>query len=90
MAELNPNDLLRYVNLGDFLVLHVQTGGYDARIWKVMLGDDYAALRVFSPDRNANIQFEVQAMNLAAAAGLPVPSVPVSYTHLTLPTKRIV
>ncbi len=75
MAELNPNDLLRYVNLGDFLVLHVQTGGYDARIWKVMLGDDSAVLRVFSPDRSAHIEFEVQAMNLAGEAGLPVPSV---------------
>eukprot|EP00658_Telonema_sp_P-2_P010005 TRINITY_DN13744_c0_g1_i1.p1 TRINITY_DN13744_c0_g1~~TRINITY_DN13744_c0_g1_i1.p1 ORF type:complete len:101 (-),score=24.57 TRINITY_DN13744_c0_g1_i1:79-381(-) len=62
-----------------FTALQVEPGGFQA----LSVGQE--------------IEFEVnsregrtRAENVTAVGGSPLPSGPVSYTHLTLPTKRIV
>lgn len=51
------------------------SGGQDTAIWRVEHGGMVSALRVFRPDQARMSQFEVSAMRLAAASGLPVPVV---------------
>ena len=74
-AALNPTEILRHLNCGDFLVVHQETKGADTKIWKVMVNMGYAALRVFRPEQTEQFKFELQAMTLASAAGIPVPEV---------------
>lgn len=73
--QFNPADILRYLDCGDFIVMQKETGGMDTQIWKVMIDEGYAALRVFRPEQAEQFRFEIQAMNLASAAGIPVPGV---------------
>lgn len=72
---LNPTDILRHLNCGEFLVMQQETSGADTRIWKVMVDEGFAALRVFKPEQAEQFKFELQAMNLASAADIRVPEV---------------
>lgn len=49
------------------------SGGADAQIWRVDLGDDRFALRLLQPEQAGQAAREAAALRAAAAAGVPVP-----------------
>jgi aminoglycoside phosphotransferase (APT) family kinase protein len=51
------------------------SGGTDTSIWQVTAGDRRYALRLFGAGREAGCQREVAVMEVARAAGVPVPEV---------------
>ena len=61
---------------------HGTLGRRNARVWRL--------LRACVSLARAWWRGGAQSVRAGAAEGLPAPALPVSYTHLTLPTKRIV
>lgn len=73
MNSLNPTEILQNLGYDDCIVMRQESRGNDSRVWKVMVDDGYATLRVLRPEQLTQFQFEIQAMNVASAAGVPVP-----------------
>ena len=81
--------VLRSLDCDHFQVLHRVEGGADARIWKAVAGDTVAALRVFRPHQALGLKFEIEAMIMASAAGVPVPKIFATGSHNNLPCMLI-
>jgi aminoglycoside phosphotransferase (APT) family kinase protein len=75
MNQFNPTDILQHLNIGSFLVVQQETRGADTKIWKVMVDQGFAALRVFPPERAEQFKFELFAMNLASSVDVVVPAI---------------
>jgi aminoglycoside phosphotransferase (APT) family kinase protein len=61
--------------MADAVVGEPITGGSDTRLWHVDRGGRKWVLRVFRPQQRSGLPNEVEAMDLARQAGIPVPEV---------------
>ena len=50
-------------------------GGFDTAIWRIELGGEVAALRLFRPEQGPSFRRELAALAAARDGGLPVPAV---------------
>jgi aminoglycoside phosphotransferase (APT) family kinase protein len=87
--SLNPMEILRSLGCGHFQILNKVEGGADTKIWKAVANESFAALRVFRSHQAFGLKFELEAMILASAAGVPVPKIFASGTHNGLPCMLI-
>jgi Ser/Thr protein kinase RdoA (MazF antagonist) len=85
MTSINPTAVLQHLHFSDFLIIQQETDGADTSIWKVMIDEGYAALRVLRPDQAEQFKFEIQALNLASSAGIPIPETVGTGTFRTHP-----
>lgn len=74
-TALDPFPILAALGVTDATATTPVAGGQDTAIWRVAHGGMVSALRVFRPDQARMCQFEVSAMRVAVAGGLPVPEV---------------
>ena len=86
---INPMAVLQSLGCDHFQVLHAVEGGADTQIWKAVASDNYAAIRMFRPHQAMQFKFEIEAMILASAAGLPVPKVFATGSHESHPCMLI-
>lgn len=85
MTSINPTAVLQHLHFSDFIIVQQETDGADTGIWKVMIDEGYAALRVLRPDQAEQFKFEIQALNLASSAGIPIPETVSTGTFRTHP-----
>lgn len=71
---LDPHAILQQIGLEGVERLTPVTGGMDTAIWKVQCADAAFALRLFRAEQKGTCEIEAAAMEAAAAAGLPVPT----------------
>jgi aminoglycoside phosphotransferase (APT) family kinase protein len=71
---LDPTDILRTLRITATAITPVQ-GGTDTAIWRVEHGAATSALRVFRTEQAAVWQRELDAMEAAREAGVPVPAI---------------
>jgi aminoglycoside phosphotransferase (APT) family kinase protein len=76
----DPTDILRTLGVTAASVIIPVQGGSDTAVWRVEHGATISALRVFRPERAAACERELAAMEIARAAGVPVPAVRASGT----------
>jgi aminoglycoside phosphotransferase (APT) family kinase protein len=74
-SQLNPLTILQTLGLTNPSAVTPITGGADTALWRVEAGDQTYALRLFRPEQTQTAQKEQLVMPLAAAAGLPVPTI---------------
>ncbi len=74
-APLNPSDILAALGVTSVGAIAPVQGGSDTAIWRVEHGGQVSALRVFRAEQAAVAQRELEAIELAAAAHIPVPAV---------------
>lgn len=74
-ADLDPAEVLAALGVTSVVSIAPVQGGSDTAIWRVAHGPHTSALRVFRAEQAAVAQRELEAMQAAAAAGIPVPAV---------------
>ena len=74
-GALDPVAVLAALGVAGATVIGPVGGGRDTAIWRVEIGSQAGALRVFRPEQAAGCVREGAAMRAASAAGLPVPAV---------------
>lgn len=74
-ADLDPAQVLAALGVTSVASIAPVQGGSDTAIWRVAHGPHSSALRVFRPEQAAVAQRELEAMEVAGAAGIPVPAV---------------
>jgi aminoglycoside phosphotransferase (APT) family kinase protein len=72
---LDPADILAALGVTNASAMTPVHGGTDTTIWRVEHGATTSALRVFRPEQAATYQREIEAMEAARQAGVPVPAV---------------
>lgn len=72
---LNPVEILLALGVSDATNITPVHGGSATAIWRVTHGSMTSALRVFRPDQAATYQREIEAMQAARQADLPVPGI---------------
>lgn len=75
MGDVDPCVILTALGFSTIDEAEPITGGRDTAIFRIVIGDNTSALRVFRPDQLKVSQNEVRAMRLAKVAGIPVPTV---------------
>jgi aminoglycoside phosphotransferase (APT) family kinase protein len=73
--SLNPVEILASLGVSAAAAITPVQGGTDTSIWRVEHGGQLSALRVFRPDQAATCQREVEAIEAAHQAELPVPAI---------------
>lgn len=74
-GALDPFAILAALGVVDVTAATPVSGGQDTAIWRVEHSGLASALRVFRPAQARMAHFEVSAMRVAVAGGLPVPEV---------------
>ncbi len=72
---LNPVDILTALGMPTATSITPVHGGTDTAIWRVEHGARTSALRVFRPEQAATHQREIEAMEAARQANVPVPTI---------------
>src|SRR5690349_20043383 len=72
---LDPKAIIKSLGITDVTAIAPVQGGMDTSLWRVEHGSTTSALRVFRADQSATFQREVEAMEIAHRAGLPVPTI---------------
>ena len=72
---LNPTDILTALGITTVTAIIPVHGGTDTALWRVEHGSLTSALRVFRPEQAATYQREIEAMEAARQAQVPVPTI---------------
>lgn len=72
---LNPADILTALGVTTATAVTPVHGGSDTAIWRVEHGSATSALRVFRPEQAETCQREIEAMEAARQARVPVPAI---------------
>ena len=72
---LNPVDILAALGITTATAITPVHGGTDTALWRVTHGSMTSALRVFRPEQAATYQREIEAMEAARQAHVPVPTI---------------
>jgi aminoglycoside phosphotransferase (APT) family kinase protein len=73
--NLNPADILAALGLTGVDAIAPVHGGTDTALWRVEHGPAVSALRVFRPAQAASFDREIEALEIARQAHLPVPEI---------------
>jgi aminoglycoside phosphotransferase (APT) family kinase protein len=73
--ELDPIPILASLGISGATEISRVAGGSDTIVWRVVRGNDRFALRLFPLGEEQVCQREARMMALAAAAGIPVPTI---------------
>lgn len=73
--EIDPAAILAALDVPDVTEIVPVSGGQDTAIWRVVAGGTLYALRLFRAGEKRKCRREVASMRVAAAGGLPVPTV---------------
>lgn len=73
-AELDPAEVLSALGIASVVSITPVQGGSDTALWRVTHGLHTSALRVFRAEQAAVAQRELEALEVAAAAHIPVPA----------------
>jgi aminoglycoside phosphotransferase (APT) family kinase protein len=71
----NPVAILKELGIDRPDAIQRVTGGTDTLVWQVTHNHQHYALRVFQPNQRERCERECRVMELAQAAGLPVPRI---------------
>src|SRR6185295_3645100 len=71
---INPRDILTALQITAVSAITPVHGGADTAIWRIEHGPLISALRVFRPDQADTYQREIEAMEAARQAHIPVPA----------------
>ncbi len=74
-STLAPHAILATIGVTDADHIEPINGGSDTAIWRIEWKNAFYALRVFRPEQAAMCEKEGRVMQVAAAAGIPVPTV---------------
>jgi aminoglycoside phosphotransferase (APT) family kinase protein len=74
-STLNPADILTALGIRTATAITPVHGGTDTSIWQVEHDSMTSALRVFRPEQAETCQREIQAMEAARQAHVPVPTI---------------
>jgi aminoglycoside phosphotransferase (APT) family kinase protein len=72
---INPTDILAALGVTTASAITPVHGGTDTALWRVEHGSLTSALRVFRPEQAGTYQCEIEAMEVARQARLPVPTI---------------
>ena len=74
-STLNPADILTALGITAVTAVTPVHGGTDTALWRVEHGSMTSALRVFRSEQAATCQREIEAMEVARQAHVPVPTI---------------
>src|SRR5262245_36391373 len=74
-STLNPTDILTALGITSVTAVIPVHGGTDTALWRIEHGSMTSALRVFRSEQAATCQCEIEAMEVARQAHVPVPTI---------------